>query len=164
MNVPRFIFLSLGLTRAHPRTDRQRARKSLEKMIEPQGSKNCRRNIIVLSGVLVLAGLAGADLHSLNLFGIRPTSEWGLAVLGAAAIFAQIYWYVQRFQHLSEDGIIENDPVTGNPNAPPQKIFWNPAIGLVRKGADLFSNWVAIVLTVLSWWFIASWIVDGSVG
>ena len=128
------------------------------------GSKNCRRNIIVLSGVLVLAGLAGGDLHSLNLFGIKPTSEWGVAVLGTAAIFAQVYWYVQRFQHLSEDGIIEKDPVMGNPDAPPQKIFWNPAIRLVRKGADLFSNWVAFVLTVLSWWFIASWIIDGSVG
>ena len=92
MNVPRFIFLSLGLTRAQPRTARQRAKKSLEKMIEPQESKKCRRNIIVLSGVLVLAGLAGADLHSLNLFGIRPTSQLGFAVIGAAAIFAQIYW------------------------------------------------------------------------
>ena len=137
MHCSRFLFLSLGLTRAHPSKARKRAKESLEKMIEPQGSKNCRRNIIVLSGVLVLAGLAGADLHSLNLFGIKPTSEGGVAVLGAAAIFAQIYWYVQRFQHLSEDGIIEKDPVMGNPNAPPQKIFWNPAIRLVRKGGRL---------------------------
>ena len=164
MHCSRFLFLSLGLTRAHPSKARKRAKESLEKMIEPQGSKNCRRNIIVLSGVLVLAGLAGADLHSLNLFGIRPTSEWGIAVLGAAAVFAQIYWYVQRFQHLLEDGILEKDPVMGNPKAPPQKIFWNPAIGLVRKEADLFSNWVAFVLTVLSWWFIALWTIDGSVG
>lgn len=161
MDVRRFIFLSLGLTRVHPRKarkPRRSAKESLEKMIEPQGSKNCRRNITVLSGVLVLAGLAGADLHSLNLFGIRPASEWGVAVLGTAAIFVQLYWYVQRFQHLSEDGIVENDPVIGNPHAPPQKIFWNPAIRLVRKGADLFSNWVAFLLTVLSWWFIATWI------
>lgn len=163
MDIHRFIFLSLGLTRAHPRKARRSARESLEKMIEPRGSKNCRRNITVLSGVLVLAGLAGANLHSLNLFGIRPTSEWGVAVLGTAAVFAQIYWYVQRFQHLSEDGIIEKDPVMGNPNAPPQKIFWNPAIRLVRKGADLFSNWVAFLLTVLSWLFIGSWVISDSV-
>ena len=52
----------------------------------------------------------------------------------------------------------------GNPIALPQKILWNPAVGLVRKGADLFSNWVAFLLTILSWWFIASWILDGSVG
>ncbi|MYH34632.1 MAG: hypothetical protein F4133_12625 [Gammaproteobacteria bacterium] len=161
MDLPRFLFLSLGLTRTHPFKDRKRAKKSLEKMIEPQGSRNCRRNIIVLSGILVLTGLSGADLHSLNLFGIRPASEWGVAVLGAAAVFAQIYWYVQRFQQLSEDGIIENDPVIGNPDAPPQKIFWNPAIRLVRKDADLFSNWVAFGLTVLSWLFIGSWVVGG---
>ncbi|MDE0454150.1 MAG: hypothetical protein OXJ63_02445 [Gammaproteobacteria bacterium] len=162
MNAHRFIFLSLGLARAHPRKGGKRAKESLEKMIEPQGSRNCRRNIIVLSGILVLAGMAGADLHSLNLFGIRPTSKWGVAVIGAAAIFAQIYWYVQRFQQMSEDGIIEKDPVMGNPDAPPQKIFWNPSIRLVRKEADLFSNWVAFVLTVLSWLFIGSWIVGGS--
>ena len=63
---------------------------------------------------------------------------------------------------MSEDGIIEKDPVMGNPDAPPQKIFWNPSIRLVRKEADLFSNWVAFVLTVLSWLFIGSWIVGGS--
>ena len=163
MDFRRFLFLSVGLTRTHPFKDRKRAKKSLEKMIEPQGSKNCRRNITVLSGILVLAGLSGADLLSLNLFGIRPASDWGVAVLGAAAVFAQIYWYVQRFQQLSEDGIIENDPVIGNLDAPPQRIFWNPAIRLVRKDADLFSNWVAFLLTVLSWWFINSWVVGGSI-
>ena len=150
MNFSRFIFLFLGLTCAYPRQTRKRARESLEKVIEPRESRNCRRNTIVLSGVLVLAGLVGADLHSLNLFGIRPTSEWGVAVLGAAAILAQFYWYVQRFQHLSEDGILENDPVMGNPTASPQKILRNPAIMLVRKRADLFSNWVAFLLTVTS--------------
>jgi len=131
-------------------------------MIEPRESKNCRRNTIVLSGMLVFAGLAGADLHSLNLFGIRPASDWGVAVLGVAAIVAQLYWYVQRFQHLLEDGILEGDPTMGNPHASPQRIFWNPAITLVRKRADLFSNWVALLLTILSWWFIATWIFDAS--
>ena len=162
MDARRFLFLFLGLKRAHTPKNRKRAHETLDKLIEPQGSKNCRRNIIVLSGVLVLAGLAGADLHSLNLFGIKPTGEWGVAVLSGAAIFTQIYWYVLRYQHLREDGSIERDQ---SPEySMPLKISRNKALGLVRKEADLFSNWVAFVMTLLSWYFIARWIIDGLSG
>ena len=159
MDFRRFLFLFLGLERAHPPKDRKRAKESLEKMIEPQASRNCRRNIIVLSGVLFLAGLAGADLHSLNLFGLKPTGEWGIVVLAAAAIFAQIYWYVLRYQHLKEDGSIERDQ---SPEySMPLKISGNKAFELVRRDADLFSNWVAFLLTLLSWRFIVPWVIDG---
>lgn len=144
--------------------DRKRAKRTAEKLIEPQGSRVARRNIVVLSGVLVLAGLAGADLQSLNLFGIRPTGNWGVTVLGVAAALAQIYWYVLRYQYLSEDGTIERDLGTGlsAKTAGPLKISGNEALALVRKEADLFSNWVAFLLTGLSWYFIYSWIIDGS--
>ena len=162
MNVRRFLFLFLGLARAYPRTDRPRRIETSEKLLEPQGSKNCRRNIIVLSATLTLAGLAGADPHTLSLFGVKPSADWGFAVLYAAAVAVQIYWYVQRFQHLSEDGILEKDPVMGNPDAPPQKISWNPSIRLVRKEADFIANWVAVLLTLLSWCFITSWILNVS--
>ena len=162
MDVRRILFLSLGLTRAHPSRDRKRAKETQEKLVEPQGSRVCRRNIIVLSGVLFLAGLAGADLHSLNLFGIRPTGGWGVAVLGGAAIFAQIYWYVLRYQHLKEDGTIERDQ---SPEySMPLKISRNKAFELVRREADLFSNWVAFLLTLLSWRYIVPWIIDGLSG
>ena len=40
------------------------------------------------------------------------------------------------------------------------KIDWND-FRLVRRGADLFSNWATFVLTGLSWWIIGSWIVGG---
>ena len=162
MSMRRILFLSLGLTRAHPSMGRKRAKRTGEKLVEPQGSRASRRNIIVLSGVLVLAGFAGADLHSLSLFGVRPTGNWGVTVLGVAAVLAQIYWYVLRYQHLSEDGTIERDPVKGLRGAEPAKISLNTALPLVRKEADLFSNWVAFLLTVLSWCFIYSWIIDGA--
>ncbi len=160
MEFGRFLFLFFGLARAYPRTEHSRAIRSSEKLAEPQGSKNCRRNIIVLSATVTLAGLAGADPHTLSLFGVKPSGDWGFAVLYLAAIAAQVYWYVQRYQHLSEDGILEKDPVTGNRGAPSQKISWNPSIRLVRKGADLFSNRVAVLLTLVSWSFIVSWILD----
>ena len=159
MDFRRFLFLFLGLERAHPPKDRKRAKETQEKLVEPQGSRNCRRNIIVLSGVLFLAGLAGADLHSLNLFGIKPTGEWGVVVLGGAALFAQIYWYVLRYQHLKEDGSIERDQ---SPEySMPLKISGNKAFELVRRDADLFSNWAAFGLTLLSWCFIVPWVIDG---
>ncbi|MCZ0939550.1 MAG: hypothetical protein OXJ55_12985 [Caldilineaceae bacterium] len=139
--------------------DRLRAKDPREKLVEPQGSRSCRRNIIVLSGVLFLAGLAGADLHSLNLFGIRPTGEWGVVVLGCAAIVAQIYWHVLRYQHLKEDGSIERDETPEY--SIPLKISKNKALILVRRDADLYSNWVSIGLTLLSWRYIVPWIVDG---
>ncbi len=161
MDFRRFLFLFLGLTRAHPPKNRKGAHETLEKLVEPQGSRNCRRNIIVLSGLLFLAGLAGADLHSLNLFGIKPTGEWGVAVLASAAVIAQVYWYVLRYQHLREDGAIERDQ---SPEySMPLKISGNKALRLVRREADLYSNWVAFVLTLLSWLFIGSWIVAGSI-
>ena len=162
MNVRRFLFLFRGLALAYPRKEWPRRIETSEKVLEPQGSKNCRRNITVLSATLTLAGLAGADPHTLSMFGVKPSADWGFAVLYTAAVAAQILWYVQRFQHLSEDGILKKDPVLDNPDAPAQKISWNPSIRLVRKEADLFSNWVAFLLTLLSRYFIASWIFDVS--
>ena len=159
MNIRRFLFLSLGLNSALPPEFPQRAYGADKKLTEPQGSRVCRRNIVVLSGVLFLAGLAGADLQSLNLFGIQPPGDRGVLVLGIAAVIAQCYWYVLRYQHLSEDGTIERDP---DPEyTEPLKISENEAAHyeLVRKKADLFSNWAAFVMTLLSWWFIASWII-----
>ena len=164
MDIRRILFLTLGLTRAYPSMDRKLAKRASEKLVEPQGSRVSRRNIIVLSGVLVLAGFAGADLHSLSLFGVEPTENWGVNVLGIAAVLAQLYWYFLRYQHLSEDGTIERDqdPGFSAERAEPLKISRNTALGLVRKEADLFSNWVAFLLTCLSWYFIYLWIVDGS--
>lgn len=164
MEVRRILFFSLGLTRAYSPMGRARAAYNPRKLIEPQGSRVSRRNIIVLSGVLVLAGFAGGDLHSLNLFGVKPTGNWGVTVLGVAAVLAQIYWYVLRYKHLSEDGTIEKDPLNSARGTESAKISWNESLGLVRKEADLFSNWVAFLLTGMSWWFIASWTIDGLVG
>ncbi len=131
MDIRGILFLSLGLTRAHPSMDRKRAKRSSEKLVEPQGSRASRRNIIVLSGVLVVAGLAGADPHALNLFGVKPTGKWGVTVIGVAAVLAQIYWYFLRYQHLSEDGTIERDqdPGFSAETAEPLKISRNVGAG-----------------------------------
>ena len=77
-----FLFLSLGLTRSYRWNGHHDAKKAIEKLVEPEGSKNCRRKTLVLSSMLVIAGIAGADPHDLSVFGIAPSEGWGVIVLG----------------------------------------------------------------------------------
>lgn len=77
MNVRYFVYLTFGLTRVYPPQDRGRARETTETLVEPQGSKICRHNIVALSTMLAVAGFAGADPRELNMFGIRPSGDWG---------------------------------------------------------------------------------------
>ena len=83
-----------------------------------------------------------------------------MLVLGVAVILAHLYWYVLRYHHLDEDGVIEVDPALSGRGADNLKISANH-FTLVRKGADLFSNYTAFALTCLSWCFVASWIIGG---
>ena len=78
MNVRRILFLSLGLTRVYPPEDQRHAKETTEKLLEPDGSKACRRNILALAGVVVVAGFAGADPRDLIVFGVKPrgAGEW----------------------------------------------------------------------------------------
>ena len=160
MKIRRILFLLFGLTRVYPPEDRKGAKETTEKLLEPDGARVCRRNILALAGVVVVTGLAGADPRDLIVFGVKPADDWGVAVLGLAAILAHVYWYILRYYHLRDDGRIEQNPAMSGTRAEYLKIDWND-FRLVRRGADLFSNWAAFVLTGLSWWFIGSWIVGG---
>ena len=53
MNIRYFAFLSFGLTRVYPSQDREHAKQTTEKLLEPDGSKACRRNILALAGIVV---------------------------------------------------------------------------------------------------------------
>ena len=162
MTIRHFLFLSLGLTRVYPPKDRKSAKGTTEKLLEPQGSRICRRNILVLSSVVVVAGFAGADLNTLNPFGVKPSEDWGVPVIGLAVIVSQIYWFWLRYQRLREDGEIEQNPGTCADGAETVKIslLVNPRI--VWRDADLFSNRVAFGLVLLSWCFIVRWIIESS--
>ena len=156
MKVRRFLFLLLGLERVYPPEDRKRAKDDTEKLIEPDGARVCRRNILALAGVVVLTAAAGADPRDLDVFGVKPAADWGVLVLGAAAILAHAYWYVVRYFHLRDDGEIERDSKKSHGGIPNLKVSWND-FRLVRRGADLVSNWAAFLLTSLSWWIIGWW-------
>ena len=152
---------SLGLTRVYRSQDREHAKETTEKLLEPDESRACRRNILELAGVVVVAGLAGADPHDLIVFGIKPYGEWGVLVIGTAVILAHVYWCILRYYHLKEDGKIEQNPAMSGTGTEYLRKTWKDFL-FVRKGADLFSNWAAFLLTGLSWWYVASWIVVGS--
>ena len=159
MKIRRILYLSLGLERVYAPKEQKRVIDTTEKLIESDGAKVCRRNILALAAVVVVASAAGANPRDLDVFGIKPPDDWGVLVLGATIILAHLYWYVLRYYHMRDDGKIECDPNNSNSGTDYLKINWND-FSLVRRGADLFSNWVAFVLTCLSWWCIGLWIVD----
>ena len=160
MKFRRILFLSVGLEHVYPRRERKCAKETTEKLLEPDGARACRRNILTLAVVVVVASAAGADPRDLDIFGVKPPDDWGVIVLGVAVILAHIYWYVLRYYHLRDDGRIEQNPTVNGTGTEYLKIDWNDFC-LIRRGADLFSNWVAFVFTVLSWWCIGLWIVIG---
>ena len=159
MDCHRFWFLSIGLTLAYPPRDRQRPKGVDDKLCEPQAATACRRNVLMLSGALVVAGFAGVEPKDLSLFGMKPSREEGVIVFGVAAMLAHLYWFFMRYQHLKEDGEIEQAPSFDGESKRRLKIAGN-SFPMVRKGADLAANWAALLLTALAWAFVFRWVVD----
>lgn len=111
-----------------------------------------------MSGLVVVAEFASADPGALSAFGVEPTEDSGVAVVGAALVASQLYWFAQRYLHLYEDREIEHEPVLSGDVKKSFKISGNRKQVLVRKGTDLIANYVAVGLTLLSWYCIGSWI------
>ena len=160
-HVRRCLFLSPGLTRVY-RPRNEGGGNGLDMLSETDVSKVYRRNILALASVLVVAGLAGADPRDLSVFGVKPDGDWGVILIGSAAILAQLYWYVLRYLHMAEDAVIEQEPLTHGESKLLLKIKLNDSLVLKRKSGDLFSNWSCFLLTALSWYFALLWIVDAS--
>ena len=156
-SIRKFLFFGLGLIRGSSHQERKRHRPPV---VEPDGARISRRNIIALSGLLVFAGLVGADPGDLNVFGVKPGEGFrGVIVIAVAAGAMQFYWYYQRYFHMTEDGKAED-----NPYKPLLSIKEVPSIVYEHTTANFISNWVAFFLTVVSWIFIAYWIIDASGG
>ena len=147
---------------------------SSQKDHKPVGGKSP-----VLSVPVTLAGFAGVDPHTISLFGVSPAGGGGIAVFCAAALAAQLYWYVLRHQHLLGENVLEYFTIVGNARTKPgmsrkeilaalyphgigseklDKILTNNTQLIVRKKADLFSNRVVFALAVTSVYFLMSWI------
>ena len=70
----------------------------------------------------------------------------------------QLYWFRLRYHNLKEDGVIELYSELRNPVANKLKLSgYKLNYPLSGKNADLVSNYVVIILTGVSWCFIAIW-------
>ena len=130
---------------------------------EPGGAQRCRRNILALSGVVAVAGLAGGDLHDLSPFGVRFSPGLrGILVLGIAVIGVQVYWYYLRYNHLWEEAILRipyRSPDQRLSDADHEHLTHaDQTPSFAWKGVDLTSNWAALLLTLVSWFWIACWV------
>ena len=155
-----FLFLSFGLTSVYRPPD-QANTKGADALLETDGSKACRRNIMALSSVVVLAGFAGADPSDLSVFGVKPDGDWGVIVVGVAVILVQLYWYILRGFHLWEDAVVELEQTMGAKYSD-LRIKLNDSLKLKQKSANLISNWISFLLVVLSWHFVFSWVFTAS--
>ena len=147
MRIRYFLFLSLGLNREYLPPQHNKSKDPTEWLLEPDGARNCRRNILALATAVVLTGLAGVDPSELRVFGVSLSGDHGVVVLGLAVVLAHLYWYFLRYFHIRDDGTSAGRTIThiGYP--------------LVRRGADLLANYVAIIMTLSSWCFVASWLI-----
>ena len=154
------VFLTFG-----PQLECGPSGASVRRLSEPAGVKTGRRNIIALSSVVVLAGLAGADPGGLDVLGMKPnTGPWGVTVLCGAAIAAQLYWYCVKYFHMVEEGEMGGywkDGYFSDKSSLLEDISLQspmPTFRIRQHRADWVSNCVASSLTITSWCFIASWL------
>ena len=133
------------------------AKKGARPLVEPDGARTARRNIIGLSAILILAGLAGVNPEDLTLFGLDLDAGGRgaiVAVVGAGA--AQMYWYLMKYCHMRDDAKANAHP----PDRPDHllRLAANPDVNLEQASANWISNTIAFGLTLGSWLFMYCWI------
>ena len=154
----RVLFLSLGLLRIFPRLGQ--LMDNINVVVEPDGARVCRRNILALSIAVVLTYVVGANPRDLEIFGAKPSDDWGVLVLGLAVMLAHVYWYTLRYYHVRDDRRDEHNFSFSGEDTKYSRLH---SLGLLftRRDSDLISNRAAFALTILSWYVIGMWIFEG---
>lgn len=91
VNVRRFQCLSVRLSRVYPPENWALGRNTTARLLEPRTAGACRRNIIALAGLVVVAGLVGANPREISVFGVQPSGDHGVLVLGVAVVLSHLY-------------------------------------------------------------------------
>ena len=150
------LFFSIGLRREYRPQDSSEHDNKPAILMEPANARACRRNILALAGVVALAGFVGADPRDLRVFGIMPDDNVGVVVLAAAICVVYVYWYVQLYLHLTTDGKVDRFSkeyatlIVQQPGVLDNRV-------LRHRDADLFANWTAFILVLVSLYFAISW-------
>lgn len=156
LNIRYVWFLSIGVGRNYGPTDLpDSSPPPIDRLSESSGSRICRRNILALACILILAGSAGGDPQELSVFGLKISGERGFAVLWVGAIVAHLYWYAMRFHHLKEDGEVQQFP--DNSSAARRKFPITDQYYVARHAGDLWANRAAACLTPVSWLVFGLW-------
>lgn len=148
-----FLFLTVGVQQV--RTCDDDVKEWI--LLEPDGVRLSRRNIIVLSALLVLAGVACANPSDLNVFGLElGTGTRGIIILSGTVFVVQAYWYTLKYLHITESGEVEG------PHATQEKRLLSRVdnVCLKQKSANWIANCVAAGLTVASWGVLFHWIME----
>ena len=126
-------------------------------LVEPDGARTARRNIIGLSAILILAGFAGVNPGDLTLFGLDlDAGGRGAIVVLVGAGAAQFYWFCMKYCHMRDDAKANSS----HPDQPDYilRLAANPDVNLKQASANWISNTIAFGLTLGSWWFMYRWI------
>lgn len=146
------LFLTFGLWPVHRMTE-----KEAWPLVEPDGARIARRNIIGLSGILILAGFAGVNPGDLTLFGLDlDAGGRGAIVVLVGAGAAQVYWYCMKYCHMRDDAKTNSSLPDYQDHL--LRLAANPGVNLRQASANWISNMVAFALMLGSWWFMYYWI------
>ena len=148
-----FFFLTVGLQKVRMRDGDPKEWV----LLEPDGVRLSRRNTIVLSALLVLAGIACANPGDLNVFGLElGTGPQGTIILSGTVVVVQVYWYVLKYLHITESGEIVGRHVTQT------KRLLNSVsdVRVRQKSANWIANCVAAGFTVASWGVLVYWLME----
>lgn len=146
IGIPNNLSRMIEIFRGHAQTYR---------LSEPDESKRHRRNILVLSSIVILAGVMGEGPSKIDFFGLKPSGIGDVRLFCLFIILIQLYWYTKRFFNVSDDGGIENLDQEGSMQS--LNIQSSNHLTFFHKRSDLISNLLALILTMLSWVFLWLW-------
>ena len=148
-----FFFLTVGL----PHIRKRDGGPKEWVLLEPEGVRLSRRNIIALSALLILAGFAYPNPSDLKVFGLElGTGTRGTIILTCTVFVVQAYWYGLKYLHIRESGEIDGPHVSQN-KRPLSSIS---DVCIKQKSANWIANCVAAGLTVASWGVLAYWLME----
>lgn len=123
---------------------------------EPGVSKRCRRNILMLSSTIILAGLMEKSPEDINFFGLQPSDKKDVRWFCLSVALVHLYWYLKRFLSMLDDGEMHDYRYfSGETNV--LNAHRSRHLGCLPKRSDFISNLIALILTSISWYFLWSW-------
>lgn len=128
-------------------------------LLEPDASKRCKRNILVLSSTVILAGLIGKSPQDIDFFGLQPTDKEGVRWFCLSVTLVHVYWYMKRYLSLLDDGERQEYQHFSGGTTLVSNAHRSRHLPCLPRRSDFISSLFALILTAWSWIFLWSWFV-----